>query len=218
MLGSLRALPRRAFLASIRLFCRFRKKKMKNKNVTSSAIRLTKSGSKLPAHSTTLYESVSQLDRAVSAVYEQLELVKRLDIDVWVISRLQFLFGLRISEALSILGSDIDRYGRIVVQGQKGSSSRLVVDTELIKFWLSRRLLLSQPVFTVNRFYVYRVYCKVGLKSEIEGSKYNAVTHYPRHLFVKQMQKSTNDIEETRLLVGHKKSSNTKRYLKSKTK
>jgi hypothetical protein len=119
---------------------------------------------------------------------------------------------------LSITGNNIDGRGRIIIKGKKGSDSRLVADTQYRTFWLYKRMIGDNPVFEVSRFYVYRLYNSVGLRSDIEGKKYKAVTHYPRHVFIKSVQGYTQDHEMTKAIVGHKAVSNTKRYLKSKTK
>lgn len=177
-----------------------------------------KTGSKLPAHSTTMYGSVYQLDTASSVLEMQLAKVRAMDEMVYLVGRLQLLYGLRISEALGIRGTNIDGSGRIVVKGSKGSNDRLVIDSDNVAFWRSKRVFSTSLVFEFNRFYVYRIYKAVGIAHEVEGSLYKAVTHYPRHLFVKSIQNTTNNIDTTAQITGHKRVSNTKRYWKSKTK
>lgn len=196
----------------------WKKKKMRRKTANSLLENEVKTGSKMPAHSTTMLQSVHSCDSASLVVEGQLDRIREINYECWVVGRLQLLFGARISEVLSITGSSIDARGRVVIKGQKGSESRLVVDTQLRNWWLSMRVMGNDRVFSIDRFYVYRVYKSVGLQSDVEGHKYKAVTHYPRHLFIKSVQLATNDIEQTRQITGHKAVSNTKRYWKSKTK
>jgi integrase len=137
---------------------------------------------------------------------------------VVAVARLQFFHGLRISEVLSITGNDIDRFGGIIIRGKKGSSPRKVIDSELHTFWVSKRLLCSEKVFEFDRFFIYRLYKSVGINHAVEGKMNNAVTHFPRHVYIKEVQSSLNDVEKTALVVGHKSSNSTKGYLKSKIK
>lgn len=177
-----------------------------------------KSGSALVAHSDSMCGFVSTIEEASLAVESQLLLVSAIDWQVGIVGRLQLLYGLRISEILGIRGSDIDKMGRIVVKGKKGSNTRLIIDNQGVKWWIAQRGLGTNKVFGFDRFYVYRIYKKCGIVHEMEGKKHKAVTHYCRHLYVKAMQQSTNDIEITKQLTGHKAVANTKKYLQSKIK
>lgn len=172
----------------------------------------------LDAHSDIRCGFVSASEQATSVVESQLLLVSSYDSEVGIVGRLQLLYGLRISEILDIEGNDIDRLGRIIVQGKKGSNSRLVIDNQDVKWWISKRALGTQKVFSFDRFYVYRIYKKCGISHAMEGKKHKAVTHYTRHLYVKSMQHYTQDMEQTKQLTGHKAVSNTKKYLQSKIK
>lgn len=177
-----------------------------------------RSGSTLVAHSDSMCGFVSTIEEASSAVESQLLLVSKIDRLVGIVGRLQLLYGLRISEILDIRGCDIDRLGRIVVLGKKGSSPRLVVDNQDVDWWIAQKGLGTNEVFGFNRFYVYRIYNQCGIVHSMAGKKHKVVTHYCRHLYVKSMQQSTNDIEITKHLTGHKAVGNTKKYLQSKIK
>ena len=191
---------------------------MKNIRANELVRSRVKSGLKLIAHSDSKCGFVSALDRASSLIDSQLVLLRSRDYMVWVVARLQVMFGLRISECLNITGNDIDKRGRIIISGLKGSQSRIVIDSELNVFWLGKKRLCTQKIFEFDRYYVYRLYKSVGICYSVEGKKKGICTHTLRHLFIKDVQQSTNDIEETAILVGHKATSSTNHYLKSKIK
>jgi integrase len=170
------------------------------------------------AHNTVKSDSVDALDRAYNVLTGQLELVNRHGIEVKAVARLQLLYGLRISEVLAITGNDIDRFGSIWIVGQKKSNARQVIDTELIQFYLSKRLLCTGRVFEFDRFYIHRVYKSCGINHTANGYAKNLTTHYMRHLFVKRISGQTNDLVEMANVIGHKSKTNTKGYLDSKIK
>lgn len=170
------------------------------------------------AQSTTLCGLVDTSDATYSRLNTQLELLTKHGLSVLAVARLQLFHGLRISEVLSITGNDIDRFSGIIIRGKKGSSPRKVIDSELHTFWLSKRLLGSEKVFEFDRYYIYRLYKSVGINHSVEGKTNKTVTHFPRHLYIKEVQNSLNDIEKTALVIGHKNSKSTKGYLKSKIK
>lgn len=181
-------------------------------------LRGIKEGLSSNAHNSVKYASVEVTERAYNVLNAQLELVYKHGLEVRAVARLQLLYGLRISEVLSITGDDIDRFGSIWIKGKKGSNPRQVIDTELLSFYLSRRLLCTGRIFEFDRFYIHRIYKSCGINHTATGSDKNITTHYMRHLFVKRMSVNSSDISELASIVGHKSESNTKGYLDSRIK
>jgi integrase len=172
-----------------------------------------------PAQSNTQCAHVDALELAGRVADMHLDALMKEGIEVYALARLMYHFGLRVSEALSIEGRHIDRFGNIIVMGLKGSSSRKVADTQLVGFWKSKIALGSHKVFGFDRFYVYRTFKRVGIGITEGGSTRSIVTHLPRHLFISDTQKVTHKALATAEVVGHKSVKSTSHYLdKSKKK
>lgn len=190
-------------------------KKIRGNDLLESGIKPVPNPS---GHYVEVYGFVDSLDAKLSVANEQVESLKQFGELVYVVGRLQLMFGCRISEILNIKQNDIDRLGRIMVQGMKGSQTRMVVDSEMKHFWLKKRSARSQQVFEFNRQFIDRCYRKVGLRHEVEGAKKGVCSHYLRHMFAKSIQSKTQDVSETQAIIGHKSGLSTHQYLKSKIK
>lgn len=130
-----------------------------------------------------------------------------------IISMLQ-LYGLRISEVLSLKPSNITFDGKVIIKGAKGSSDRLVVIPEYSKFFIDIRNSGYNPFVNVNRFVIYRILKKYSLVSQSTYGSKNAVCHQFRYTFAKSINDVTGSVNETAQIIGHKKSSSTSHYLK----
>ena len=130
-----------------------------------------------------------------------------------IISMLQ-LYGLRISEVLSLKASNITFVGKVIIKGAKGSADRLVVIPEYSKFFIDIRNSGYNPFVNVNRFIVYRILKKYSLVSQSTYGSKNAVCHQFRYQFAKSINDVTGSVDETAHFIGHKKSSSTSHYLK----
>lgn len=130
-----------------------------------------------------------------------------------IISMLQ-LYGLRISEVLSLKPSNITFDGKVIIRGAKGSSDRLVVIPEYSKFFIDIRNSGYNPFVNVNRFIVYRILKKYSLVAQSTYGSKDAVCHQFRYQFAKSINDVTCSVDETAQFIGHKKSSSTSHYLK----
>lgn len=119
------------------------------------------------------------------------------------VTELLFLYGLRISEALSVCGSDVKSDGSIRIKTLKGGSVRIVFPVVCVDFWLGFRFNRFPIVNVFSRFYFYREFKKLGLMAHFGNNDKFSTTHYLRHLKVLSMRNSGySDIEISKFL-GH---------------
>ena len=128
---------------------------------------------------------------------------------------LQFTSGLRISELLAINPSDVNKFGQIKIKGLKRSNDRFISPVYYIDYWQDYGAGSMFHSDYYSRFYIYRLYKKKGIYSMLGNGGLSSVTHLPRHLYIKFLSESGQDVESTRQIIGHKKTSNTEIYLKS---
>jgi integrase len=130
------------------------------------------------------------------------------------IIKIQYMYGLRISEVLNIRHCHIDRRNNIKVFGAKGSENRIInvagIYNDLRVVSSSTRLLFDY----YNRFFIYRCYKKLGFVYEHGKGLKCSVTHAPRHLLLKSLESITDDIEEKARFIGHKSTKSTQHYVK----
>lgn len=129
------------------------------------------------------------------------------------IVELQLLFGLRISEALSIRHNHIMFDGSIFVPGQKGSSDRVVYPVRFRDFWISVKNKQYVPPPSYNRFHFYRLYRKKGIYLALKGNKKGSATHLMRYLYIAKILNETKDIDQVRQLIGHRSIKSTLHYV-----
>lgn len=120
--------------------------------------------------------------------------------------------GLRISEALRILPTDVTSTGAIRVRALKGSSDRLIWPRFNARFWLTNRLALPLTNSGFSRFYFYRLCNRYGFTTQLPGTKRQAVTHSFRHLLVRQLRSQGIEEELIQELLGHKSIKSTNSY------
>lgn len=131
--------------------------------------------------------------------------------EAWIVD-LILSNGIRVSEALSIQRKDIVNDRTVNVMGKKGSLSRvcmLLFSDGLLSFKGKSDDFLFDG-FT--RFYVYRVFKKLGIEFIVPGSKKRAVTHAGRHIRIQSLAKSGVDIDTIKNYIGHKSKRSTMHY------
>lgn len=129
---------------------------------------------------------------------------------------LQFKHGLRVSDVLNIHYSDITNAGNIVVHQGKRSMKIIVRDDEFFDFWKNCKVSKTNPFQNYDRFYIYRLYRRIGIKHTEAGRQRNSVTHAPRKLLAQDMEKSDFDITEIQTALGHRGKRSTEYYLNEK--
>lgn len=129
---------------------------------------------------------------------------------------LQFAGGCRISEVLAIKWSDIDDFGKVTVHSQKGGVTRVVSPTFSAQLLKKHRDLKSNPFMHLNRFYVYRIYKRLGISEVYGENKRASVTHLPRHEVALASKKAERQNTVTQSQLGQKSVKSTEHYLKQK--
>jgi len=131
---------------------------------------------------------------------------------MFVIASLQYIYALRISEVLQLRYEDIDRVGRVVVRGAKGSNDRLISVREFSIYSKYLNGAKGKLFDNVDRFFVYRFYKKMGLYFSIDGNENKSVTHSLRYYSQNEILKSSESVGDKKILLGHKNVNNSIRY------
>lgn len=159
-----------------------------------------------------------ELDKQVEALYNSarvaLDKLLQVSLPLAAILELQLLYGLRISEVLSIKSSDIMASGHIRIGGLKNSSSRIIVPVETRDWFLNQRGLNIFVFQDYDRFYIYRLYKKMGLHAVFHGRNKKSVTHLFRHLLIKSFKNNKINTDESQGFIGHKTEKSTRVYEK----
>ncbi len=131
--------------------------------------------------------------------------------EAWIVD-LILSNGIRVSEALSIRRRDIVNDRTVNVIGKKGSLSRvcmLLFSDGLLSYKDNSEDLLFAGM---SRFYIYRVFKKLGIEFVVPGSKKKAVTHAGRHIRIQGLAKSGVDVDTIKNYIGHKSKRSTLHY------
>lgn len=164
------------------------------------------------AQSTRLLKSQAVHDKAMSIVKGNDSYTKDWDIVNRAVLELQMLYGLRISEVLSISSGQVNSLGYISIKGKKGSKNRIVRSSLFVPFWVD--VVRNGYIIGMerSRFYYYHLYRRYGLCVSLPGSGVNAVTHSLRHIVIQSMKSDSFEIENIAEFIGHKNSKNTENY------
>jgi integrase len=151
----------------------------------------------------------------INPISDKLELMRKKNYTLYVFCSIQLNGGLRVSELLGVLASDVDSLGRLKVKGSKGSLDRVVDSGEHKEFVLTFARNGATFWATWSRWFIYREYKKYGIGLDIEGNERRAVTHALRHLSVKLLNEQKGVITHAKQLLGHKSENSTKHYVES---
>lgn len=136
----------------------------------------------------------------VAGVFESL---KKSNLRYYMICRILFLTGSRISEVLSLKCSSVDPSGAILIKGAKGGKSKVFQDTEVSQFLIKMRGCEGLVFYGITRFHIYRCLKQFGFKYKSEGKENYKVTHYFRHLYTKRMRAMGADKETIKTELKH---------------
>lgn len=131
---------------------------------------------------------------------------------------LMYLNGLRVSEVLKIQGGDIISRNSFIIRASKGSSDRIGYVVHNVQLFSSFAGSACYLFDCFSRFYIYRLFKRVGLSSEIIGNRNRAVTHSLRHQRIESIQSASSNVVGTAQLIGHKNVKSTAHYLSHTTK
>lgn len=129
----------------------------------------------------------------------------------------QFQYGLRISELLNIKPSDIDPSGLVYIRGLKGSSDKFLQVSYLLDVFLSFRSRSKPLSYYYSRFFMYRLYKKLGISLIKDGHKNKAVTHAGRHMLAELTATYSPDFGGVADVLGHKSDSSALYYISGYT-
>ena len=125
---------------------------------------------------------------------------------------LQSISGARVSEILNIQYTDIISPTILRIKGLKHSNDRLIhIDKYSEYFGFCKRNMIH-PFGTLNRFYIYREYRKIGFIVSFLDSNKKAVTHSFRYKYIKNLKENNVDISLIQKEIGHKTQKTTENY------
>ena len=130
----------------------------------------------------------------------------------YFIAEIQCVYGLRISEVLSIKLSDIDEHYQVTVQRLKREDPVVVSLTFQERFIHE---LKGNGGFLFNmstRYSVYYTYKECGIGFQSKFSTKLSVTHSYRHLYVRNLLDQGYSYKEIAVMLGHLDERNTEFY------
>lgn len=130
-----------------------------------------------------------------------------------VLIEIQLLFGLRVSEALSIGYADLMALGRIRISASKRGTSRIINYADRYGYLEMCRRNGVNPFADYNRFFIYREYKKNGIMLFHEKDKKYSVTHAFRHLLVTMLKSEIEDKSLISDILGHKSRKSIESYM-----
>jgi len=130
------------------------------------------------------------------------------------IIELMYCSGCRISEVLRIKSSDISPSGFVKITASKGSANRFVHISYSIEFLLSLKTTNSYIFANYNRYYIYRLFKKLGFTQKFGDNVNFSVTHYFRKSAALEALSINNDLQDITSLLGHKSAKSAHYYNK----
>jgi site-specific recombinase XerC len=129
---------------------------------------------------------------------------------------IQLRGGFRVSEVLKMTSTNVIDGSNLYIVSDKGSISKRVYVPEISKELTKWKKNTIAPFKHISRFQVYRMYKRLGIGIVNGKNKNDSVTHALRKNYIRESHASTNDIELTKELIGHKNVKSTSHYLRSK--
>jgi integrase len=144
-------------------------------------------------------------------------LLKEINEELGSLFILQYESGCRLSEAQLIEFSSIMKNGDIKLKATKNSQDRIVSSGRCADYMQKCRKDKKNPFQTFNRFFIHRLYKKLGIVFQSEKSKKQSTTHAMRHLKVKELREQKIENELISNSIGDKNQKNQEHYGKEKT-
>ena len=138
---------------------------------------------------------------------------QEVDIRVRMLTELMMVHGLRVSEVLRITNADVSTQGRIKIHASKGSQSRIVHSPRFSDIWVGFKTRNMELPPYLNRWYMYRIFTKYGLKSFYTQGTLNSVTHVFRKLLANDAFSIENDKNDVSTALGHKNPKSANYYV-----
>lgn len=155
---------------------------------------------------------VSVQDQILRQVEASLATLKISNPPCYLIARLLFESGSRISEILAIRSTDITPAGRIMIKAKKGSRDRIIsaghLGDDLLKLRKRQGLIFGD----ISRFHVYRSFRSVGLSHIFDGRSKASVTHIFRHLAAMDLEQTEHGKQAITTGLGHRSERSADHY------
>ena len=155
-------------------------------------------------------ESTSNTDTTIPIIPASLHLYH-------IVSIIQYIYGLRISEVLSIRNGDVTKDGFVLISGKKGSNNRIIYTPELLPIIHPNPLYEKTLIFPFSYSQYRRVCLLHGIYLKPTGSrKRKIVSHLYRHNRLKAIYNLTGeDLKQTKQFSGQKNNISALHYIKS---
>lgn len=163
---------------------------------------LTKSGSRFDAHNAVVCTGRKQEFSDLEILFGKYKRNIFVNPDIAFLLELQMLYGLRVSEALKLAPCDYVGHGVFRAKTDKGGKNRMIRIVYNMDYIRSGIIYKLPLIDRYNRFYVYRVYKKIGIFKRYNSNKYQSVTHFFRHEIVKEMKRKNIDNETITSFMG----------------
>ena len=130
----------------------------------------------------------------------------------YFIAEIQALYGLRISEVLSIKLSDIDDHYQVTVQRLKREDP-VVITLSFQERFIHKSKEIGGFLFDMlTRYSVYYTYKECGIGFQSKYSTKLSVTHSYRHLYVRNLLEQGYSYSDIAVMLGHEDERNTELY------
>lgn len=135
-----------------------------------------------------------------------------------IVSSLQYLYGLRVSELLCLKQEDITTDGFCLIAGRKGSNNRIVQSDLLVSIKHPDPKYKKALLFPFSYKQYYSVLKRYGIHIPPSGKrKRSIVSHAYRHNRIKQIFRlSKDDLKVTKNYSGQKNNISALHYINSK--
>ncbi len=125
---------------------------------------------------------------------------------------LQSISGARVSEILNIQYTDIISPTILRIKGLKHSNDRLIHIDKYSEYFAFCKRNMIHPFSTLDRFYIYREYKKLGFIVSFLDSNKKAVTHSFRYKYIKNLKDNNVELSLIQKEIGHKTQKTTENY------
>lgn len=125
---------------------------------------------------------------------------------------LQSISGARVSEILNITYNDIINSTILRIKGLKNSNDRLIHIDRYTEYFSYCKRNMIHPFDTLNRYYIYREYKKLGFIVSFLDSNKKAVTHSFRYKYIKNLKDNNVELSLIQKEIGHKTQKTTENY------
>lgn len=145
--------------------------------------------------------------------YKRWEALTSRRLEIGLMYMMQLVSGCRVSELLALKWSDLYMGVGFMVQGKKGSNSRLVVVSGYSGLFSKMREQRCDVFQGLSYGIIYRYYIRHGVVKKMRQNVRRTVTHSGRYDFVERLMKMGCTDEQIKDVIGHKSIKSTMKYI-----